>query len=142
MSDIVERLRREGCEYREQIEAADEIERLRAALEEISGATVDGASFVLIGAIARQALKGDAPDMPVSPRHRVLMLEVYVELLQERCAALQKLAYAPDGTEHRSMVFAYAAENARLREVLQKIASLELTGGAAANAAERVLREP
>jgi hypothetical protein len=43
-------------------EAADEIERLRAALKDISGATVDGASLVLIGAMARNALEteGDA----------------------------------------------------------------------------------
>jgi len=34
MTDIVERLRREGVEFHEQLEAADEIEQLRALLRE------------------------------------------------------------------------------------------------------------
>jgi hypothetical protein len=43
-------------------EAADEIERLRAALKEIDGALVDGATRMLIGQIVRNAL-GDGDDI-------------------------------------------------------------------------------
>ena len=57
MSDIVERLRREGVEFHEQLEAADTIERLRAALQE----AVD--SIAAAGPVAPMLLRARADEI-------------------------------------------------------------------------------
>jgi len=63
MTDLVERLRRQGAEHEFLEEAADEIERLRAALKEIAdsgdfSSGSDRSDLVLSRDIARQALTG------------------------------------------------------------------------------------
>ena len=47
-----------------------------------------------------------------------------IERLQKRVERLQELAYAPDGKEYRSMLFAEAAKRLPLQEEIERLQSL------------------
>lgn len=54
MTDIVERLRREGVEFHEQVEAADKIEQLRALCRELFELHGDGISSEYLEELERR----------------------------------------------------------------------------------------